>query len=186
MKILTVPIADLHQDPANARRHPERNLESIKASLRRFGQQTPVVIDGNNTVRKGNGTMLAARELGWPSLKVIRTDLAGVDAAAYAIADNRTSELAVWDEQVLAATLEAIRSEPDFPLEATGFNEAELGGLLEKMAGDAAGEEPPPDPPADDYSTKHELVVECRTEADQQELYNRLTAEGYPCRVLTL
>ena len=39
MNIETVPIDAISPDPSNARRHPQRNLEQIKASLRRFGQQ---------------------------------------------------------------------------------------------------------------------------------------------------
>jgi ParB-like chromosome segregation protein Spo0J len=140
MTIEEIPLGDLHEDPANARRHPERNLATIRASLARFGQVTPIVVDANNVVRKGNGTLMAARQLGWAALKVTRTTLSGVDAAAYGVVDNRSSEQAEWDDEVLATTLEAIRSEPDFPLEATGFDEAEVAALLEKIAGDHAGD----------------------------------------------
>jgi len=43
LEIETVAIADLHEDPANVRMHPPRNLETIKASLLEFGQQKPIV-----------------------------------------------------------------------------------------------------------------------------------------------
>jgi hypothetical protein len=139
MAIEVIPIAELHEDPANARRHSDRNIAAIKSSLARFGQVTPIVIDASNVVRKGNGTLRAARELGWETLEAKRTALAGVEAAAYAVADNRASELASWDDEVLASTLEAIRSEPDFPIGATGFEDAEIDGLLEKITREHAG-----------------------------------------------
>ena len=68
MNIEQLAIASLSPDPANARRHPERNLEQIKASLRRFGQQKPIVVDAANVVRAGNGTLAAAKSLGWTTI----------------------------------------------------------------------------------------------------------------------
>src|SRR5947209_20180479 len=100
MTIESLPIASLHADPANTRRHSVRNLDAIMSSLVRFGQQKPIVVDGNNLVRAGNGTLSAARALGWTHVDVVRTALIGVEATAFAIADNRTAELAEWDPDV--------------------------------------------------------------------------------------
>ncbi len=61
MDVLTIAIDQLHPDPANARRHPQRNLDALMGSLLRFGQQKPLVIDANNIVRAGNGTLAAAK-----------------------------------------------------------------------------------------------------------------------------
>jgi ParB-like chromosome segregation protein Spo0J len=130
MNVERIAIADLSQDPANARKHPERNLAAITASLRRFGQQTPIVIDKSNVVRKGNGTLQAAIAMGWDSIDCIRTELTSSDAIAYAIADNRTSELAEWDEDVLAAQLNGLLADDPDLLDAAGFDEDELAKLL--------------------------------------------------------
>ena len=64
MQTELVDINSVSLDPSNARVHPEKNLEAIKSSLRRFGQQRPIVIDQNNIVRAGNGTLAAALALG--------------------------------------------------------------------------------------------------------------------------
>jgi ParB-like chromosome segregation protein Spo0J len=130
MKIEKRKIADLSQDPANVRKHPERNLEAIIASLRRFGQQHPIVIDINNTVRAGNGRLQAAIALGWDEIDCVVTDLKGSEAIAYAIADNRTAELAEWDDDMLAAQLHGLLTDDEALLEAAGFDEDELSELL--------------------------------------------------------
>jgi len=91
------PVADLVLDPNNARAHDERNLEAIATSLARFGQQKPIVVAPDGTVLAGNGTLAAAKHLGWSEIAAITTDLKGADARGYAIADNRTAELAEWD-----------------------------------------------------------------------------------------
>ena len=65
MNIEETKIEDLHFDPANVRKHDEKNLEAIKSSLLRFGQQKPIVVDGKGIVIAGNGTLTAAKALGW-------------------------------------------------------------------------------------------------------------------------
>lgn len=134
-----VPIGSVSQDPANARIHSAANLEAIKGSLRRFGQQKPLVVDRDGVVRAGNGTLLAARSLGWDEIAVVRTQLTGAEATAYAIADNRTGEMATWDKGVLAKSLAALRddagNDPAAPLDGTGFD---LDGLRSMFPANAA------------------------------------------------
>ena len=48
MKSEAVKIDSISEDPANLRRHGERNLETIKASLKRFGQQKPIAMGETN------------------------------------------------------------------------------------------------------------------------------------------
>jgi Predicted transcriptional regulators len=121
-----VDLAGLRPDPANPRRHPERNLEAIVASLERFGQLKPVVALADRTVVAGNGTLEAARRLGWPRLAAVI--LKGDDAArarAYALADNRTAELAEWDGAALIAAVEDLE-EGGWDVAGLGFEPADL------------------------------------------------------------
>lgn len=146
MKLETVALGSISPDPANTRKHSRRNLDAIKASLRRFGQQKPIVVDSRGTVLAGNGTLAAATELGWSEIQIVRTALAGVDATAFGIADNRTAELAEWEDK-LGDVLASLKAE-DFPLEEIGFDEAELAEL--------AGEPQPSDADAEPQIDKAE------------------------------
>jgi DNA modification methylase len=130
VKTERVTVASLLFDPANVRKHGERNLDSIKASLARFGQQKPIVVDGDGIVRAGNGTLMAAKALGWDEIEIVRTNLRGSEATAYAIADNRTAELAEWDEAALAEQLAALQIDDEALAAATGFDASEI----ERMA----------------------------------------------------
>ena len=106
-----VPISDLTPDPANARKHGERNLKAIIDSLRAFGQQKPIVVDQRGIVVAGNGTLEAAKRLGWEEIAIVRTELEPTQATAFGIADNRTAELAEWDEEVLVSLLDSLDDE---------------------------------------------------------------------------
>ena len=111
MNIERRKIAELKNDPANARKHSPRNLKAIRDSLDVFGQQKPIVVDSRGVVIAGNGTLEAARELGWDEIAVAVTDLDPAHAQAFGIADNRTAELAEWDTDVLSKLLEGMDSD---------------------------------------------------------------------------
>jgi site-specific DNA-methyltransferase (adenine-specific) len=128
-------IADLSLDPSNVRKHDRKNLDAIKASLRKFGQQKPIVVDAKGIVIAGNGTMTAAQELGWTEIAAYRTTLTGVEATAFAIADNRSAELAEWSDD-LAGVLKSL-ADANVDLAELGFNQQDLAKISSELAGDA-------------------------------------------------
>lgn len=186
--VVRVACADLHLDPANARDHDERNIAAIASSLARFAQQTPITIDAANVVRKGNGTLLAARKLGWEALDCVRTALTGVEAVGYSIADNRTSDLSQFIDVTLAETVKGLQSEPGFDIAAVGYTPDEVGALLEGMAaglaGGAGGGSGGAREPAPGYSQQYGVIIMFADEAAQRKGYEDLMALGYECKVV--
>lgn len=124
LKPLAVPLDTLNLDPSNARIHPQKNMDAIRASLAQFGQRKPIVVQkAGMIVRAGNGTVEAARALGWSEIAAVVLDDDNITATAYAIADNRTGELAEWDDDILASLVKDLE---DFDL---GFSEKDLSSL---------------------------------------------------------
>lgn len=129
MQVEYVEIGKLIPDPSNARSHSEKNLAAIKGSLAKFGQRKPIVIR-NGVVIAGNGTLAAAKSLGWTKINVVRADdMSATEAAAFAVADNRTAELAEWDFSTLGTTLQGLR-EDGFDLNDIGFDVSDLDDIL--------------------------------------------------------
>ena len=160
LQIERCSIAELSNDPANARKHNDKNIEAIIASLRRFGQQKPIVIDRNNIVRAGNGTLEAARRLGWDSIDCVKTSLEGSDAIAYAIADNRTAELAEWDDDVLAAQLNGLLTESEEIALAAGWTAEEIEAMVALSEDDPEiTEDDVPEPPVDPVTKPGDLWI---------------------------
>ncbi len=144
LRSLALPVSDLVSDPANARRHPERNLSAIEASLRTYGQRKPIVVRREGmVVTAGNGTLDAARRLGWTHLAAVVVDDDPITATGYAISDNRTAELAEWDEEALGKLLTELRAE-EVDLAALGWADEDLERLLDELEGGdgEAGEDP--------------------------------------------
>jgi DNA modification methylase len=121
MNIETLRIVELTPDPNNARQHDDKNLKAIMGSLKEFGQRKPIVITEAGTIVAGNGTVEAAKRLGWIDIEVVRvpSDWTDAQVKAFAIADNRTAELANWNQEVLTSQL--------LELEAEGWELAEFG-----------------------------------------------------------
>lgn len=122
MKIESVPVDVLKFDPANARKHDAKNIGAIAGSLDLFGQRKPIVVTGENVVVAGNGTLEAAKSLGWEMIDVVRVpdDWSADQVKAFALADNRTAELADWNLSVLNEQLQELAFN-DFVVENFGF-----------------------------------------------------------------
>ncbi|MEK6677705.1 MAG: DNA methyltransferase, partial [Planctomycetota bacterium] len=122
---------------------------AIIHSLKTFGQQKPIVVGVDDVVIAGNGTLEAALQIGWDKIAVIHSKLTGAEARAYAIADNRTAELAAWDFDLLSLELEDLRG-LEFDLDGLGFGSEELEKLLGAAIHGEAGKTDPdsiPEPP---------------------------------------
>jgi len=121
MQSETISVDDLILDPDNARLHSEKNIDSIKLSLKSFGQQKPIVIDNDNMVAAGNGTLIAAKELGWSKIDIVRSDLDKDTLKAFAIADNRTAELSDWDYGTLLDVMRELQNK-EYDINIAGFS----------------------------------------------------------------
>jgi len=140
---LATPIDELKPDPRNARTHDKRNLDAIRASLEQFGQVKPIVVQrSSGIVVAGNGTLAAAKAIGWTEIAAVRLELTDAQAQALAIADNRTAELAEWDEGELGRLLREIEESGELAAEVTGFSREEIDNLIAAALDDGKAEEP--------------------------------------------
>jgi DNA modification methylase len=132
LRQFAVSIASLVLDPKNARLHNEPNIASIKASLAGRGQRKPITVrrDGS-IVMTGNGTVETAKALGWSHIAALFFDDDAAEAAAWAIADNRSAELATWDYRQLGETMAAF---PEVDWLAVGHEANELEAILAHAA----------------------------------------------------
>lgn len=137
MKIINARINTLSIHKKNVMQHSEANIAAIMKSLDEFGQQKPIVIGKGNMVVAGNGTLEAAKRLGWKTIKAIRTDLKGPAELAYMIADNNTSDMHEWDRQQLREVITGL-DEGGYDLGKTTMTQFQIKPL---MSGDGDGSE---------------------------------------------
>lgn len=123
---LTKPIDTFEHLPGNPRRGA---VEAIAKSLTRFGQRKPIVANRDGTVIAGNHTLRAARELGWTHIAAVTVEDDQSTAAAFALADNRTSDLGTYDDEALALLLQQV-ADDDSLLDSTGYDHNDHEQLL--------------------------------------------------------
>ena len=150
-------IKDLKSDHKNARKRTDRSAELIKESLQRYGAARSIVIDEDNRILAGNGTIEGAKEAGIERVRVIETDgdeviavrrtgLTEEQKVGLALADNRTADLSEWDQEML----NSLSQQHDITL---FFSQDDLDGILELEV-----EQLPPEDFAevdDDITTEH-------------------------------
>lgn len=130
------PIKELKFDQQNVRSHSNKNITAIKESLRKFGQVKPIVITADKVVVAGNGTLQSAKELGWTQVQAVQIPAEWDEAKikAYAIADNRSSELAEWNFPKLSDQITELK-EYGYDLQDIGFTKQDLEIMMRVAEG---------------------------------------------------
>lgn len=104
-------------------------VEAVAASINEFGFKNPIIVDKNNVIICGHSRLKAAKKLGLDEVPTIRAeDLTEEQVRAFRLADNKTAELAEWDEERLEDELHSIE---DLYMAQFGFDDirAELDAL---------------------------------------------------------
>ncbi len=118
-----IDIDELKPYENNARLHPQEQIDKITNSIKEFGFITPVIIDENNTILVGHGRTLGAKQAGLTQVPYRRiTNLTDEQKRAYILADNKLSDIAEWDEELLKLELESI----SLDMTAFGFDDFEI------------------------------------------------------------
>jgi DNA modification methylase len=136
VKVIYRQTSELRPDPKNPRLHAPRQIGQIARSIQAFGFNVPVLIDANLNVIAGHGRVLACRELGIKEVPTIQLEhLSEPQARAFRIADNRLTEISVWDEELLAEQLKELSLlDLDFTLDVVGFEMAEIDLKIESLS----------------------------------------------------
>jgi DNA modification methylase len=137
-------ISELKLDPTNPRHHDRSQVRQLARSIETFGFNVPVLIGSRDNVIAGHARVLAADELGLKEVPTIRLEhLSEAQARAFMIADNRLTEMSVWNDRLLAEQLKELSElNLNFNLEATGFEMAEIDMRIAGLDDPAGGDDP--------------------------------------------
>ena len=133
----------------NPRTHSKKQIRQIPDSIERFGFTNPILVDDAGGIVAGHGRIEAAKLLGVETVPTIRLeDLTEAEIRAYVIADNKLTENAGWDREMLATEFQGLLElDIDFDITITGFEMPEIDILIGELDTDD-GEDPADDVPA--------------------------------------
>lgn len=129
MQVVYKSVDELIPYVNNARTHSDKQVTQIAASIKEFGFNNPILLDGTNGVVAGHGRLMAAKKLKIKDVPCIElSHLSETQKKAYILADNKLALNAGWDDEMLANELESLKT-MDFDLGIAGFDEDELKAL---------------------------------------------------------
>ncbi|HEP1259640.1 TPA: ParB N-terminal domain-containing protein [Streptococcus pyogenes] len=156
--------------------NPRNNDEAVgpvAESIKEFGFKVPIVVDKNGEIINGHTRYKAAQKLGLEIVPVIvADDLSEEQIKAFRLADNKVSEIAIWDLDLLNEELNDIldldMSVFGFELEIDDENQENLDADFEEIEDDSV------------------LIVEAESEEELEKLYDEFVERGFKCRVSIL
>lgn len=132
MKLTKVNLEDLKPFEDNPRIN-EKAIDVVAKSLEKNGWNTAILIDQNNVICAGHTRYLAAKKLGMKFAYCYKKKMSKAKFIAYNIADNKTQELANWDEEIKSQLMLEISESDKSMLEATGHTDNELKKIILEM-----------------------------------------------------
>lgn len=172
MQIVEKKLCDIKPYEKNPRNN-DNAVGQVANSIKEFGFKVPIVIDSDNVIVCGHTRYKASKKLGLDTVPcVIADDLTEEQVKAYRLADNKVSELAEWDIDLLGEELDGIF---DIDMSDFGFD------MTEEQETQTEREDL-----SDKVGETYEVIIECANEIEQAQVYEKIREEGYTCRVLTL
>ena len=159
----------------NAKLHPAEQVEQIKKSIEEFGFNDPIAVWKDNEIIEGHGRLLAVMEMdGIKEVPIIRLDcLTDEQRKAYMLVHNKLTINSDFDIDLLSLELDGI---VDIDMGQFGFEP--IGVIDDEPLSESDS--------SFNYTEQYGVIVMCADEAEQEKVYNRLTEEGYACKVVAV
>lgn len=159
MQIKQTEITNLIPYASNSRTHSDDQVAQIAASIKEFGFNNPILLDGDKGIIAGHGRLLAARKLNLDKVPTIELEhLTENQRKAYVIADNKLALNAGWDMDLLALEMNGLDHE-GFDLSLLGFDDNELATILAEETEGLTDPDEVPDVPDDPVSKEGDVWI---------------------------
>lgn len=204
VNIEVVSVDDLIQDDHNFNKGTEQGQQLIERSFRECGAGRSVFIDKDNRLVGGNKAQKGFKAAGKKRVVIVDSDpdtlvavrrkdvsLDSAEGRRMALLDNLTTQVNLaWDP----SEIEAVQTEaPEFDVTDFGFDidnmpQVTLPGGTEqaKNSGNEDDDETPNNNSEFKYESQYGVIVMCSSEEEQEQVYNRLTGEGFSCKVVSV
>tara|TARA_R100001594_G_scaffold39348_2_gene70964 strand:+ start:871 stop:1431 length:561 start_codon:yes stop_codon:yes gene_type:complete len=171
MQVKQTEIADLIPYANNSRTHSDSQVAQIAASIKEFGFNNPILLDGDKGIIAGHGRLLAARKLNLDKVPTIELEhLTDAQRKAYIIADNKLALNAGWDMNLLALEVDDLQGE-GLDLSLMGFDTNELNAVFDNANDSDDIEE------LDSINETCNFIIQCKNISEKEVLKSRLGVE---------
>lgn len=172
MNVEMMAIKDIKPFERNAKKHDEKQIKNVMQSIKNYGIVQPLVVDKDNVLIIGHCRLIASKRLKMDKVPVVKMDeLTQEQVDKLRLLDNKLNE-SEWDFDLLAEDIPTL-----------DFSDFDIDwGLPE----DIEDEKPAKEPNDIDYHESISVVIDCDNDEQAEDVFNKLTSEGYTCRISTL
>ena len=176
--IIMLPVPEVRPYEKNPRKNAEA-VKYVKASIEKFGFKQPIIVDSNRVIIAGHTRLEAAKSLGMAEVPcIVADDLTDAQVKALRLADNKVAEFSEWEMNLLGEELGELAEISDIDMGDFGFDDN-----LDNLGNE---EENGTEEKGVNLSETFQIIVECENEIEQQEIFEKLSGEGYKCHLSTL
>ena len=170
IQIVYKNVTELVPYEKNPRKISDEAINAVAESIQTFGFKNPILIDKNNVIVAGHTRRLASLKLGLESVPcVVCDDLTPQEIKALRLADNKTNELADWDL-------------PELDLELSDLDDMDM----ERFGFDISEEDEEKETKSIGLNETYQIIIDCESEEELEEKYNKIKGLGIECRTSTL
>lgn len=170
IEIISKAVSELIPYEKNPRKISDEAVNAVAESIQEFGFKNPILIDKNNVIIAGHTRRLASLKLGLERVPcVVCDDLTPQQIKALRLADNKTNELADWDIGELDLELADLL---DMDMERFGF--------------DINSENEQKETKSINLNETYQIIIDCESEEELEEKYEKIRGLGIECRTSTL
>ena len=128
LQVENIDVQKLKIHDKNPKQHSKKQIGQIAQSIKEFGFISPILADEQLEIIAGHGRLAAAKMLGFTQVPVIiLSHLTAQQKIAYAIADNKLTELGTWDMELLQNEFQLLMAQDlDFDMTVTGFETGDI------------------------------------------------------------
>lgn len=184
MEIINKKIEELKPYENNPRNN-EKAIDYVANSIKQFGFKVPLVIEKDGTIVTGHTRYEACKKLGIEEVPcIVADDLSKKQIKAFRIADNKTNDMAEWNDDLLSIELKDILD--DIDMTDFGFGEFELSILTEDMEPEDYDDDLIKEysENADNFLTNKRCIITYKSEEQEQWLKKLLNEENKELKVV--
>lgn len=188
MNVIEIPVSQIIPYDKNAR-YNDNAVSKVAESIKLFGFKNPIIIDKNKVIICGYTRWSASKQLGLKKVPcIIADDLTEKQVKAFRLVDNRTSEFADWNYELLQSELEELNIDlSDFQFPELTYEDSISADELESMLDDNTD-------PADygnrmetttsqlEHKEEYRVEIVCKNQTEQESLYYELVKRGLNVR----
>lgn len=174
MEIKMIKIEDLVPYENNPRNN-DNAVEYVKNSIKKFGFKVPLVIDKNNVIVTGHTRYKASQQLGLKEVPcIVADDLTDKQIKAFRIADNKTNDMAEWNDDLLSIELKDVLD--DIDMTDFGFGDFEISMLIDDMEPEKYDDDliKQYSDNAEEFLTNKRVIITYKTDEETEFLKNLL------------